>query len=98
MRPVFGAALSTVYKMLIYGPNTLESGFPETLPDKGTVRLIIPSLPLFEGDYLFSASAYDPSLTVAYDHHEMMYFFRVIGRGQRDFGCVRIDSRWELEP
>lgn len=97
-KAVFGAALSTVYKMLIYGPNTLESKFPDAVPDKGTVRFIVPSLPLFEGDYLFSASVYDPSLTVAYDHHEMMYFFRVISRGTRDFGCVRIDSRWELQP
>jgi hypothetical protein len=97
-KAVFGAALSTVYKMLIYGPNTLESEFPDAVPDQGTVRLIIPSLPLFQGDYLFSASVYDPSLTVAYDHHEMMYFFRVTGRGKPDFGCVRIDSRWELQP
>jgi homopolymeric O-antigen transport system ATP-binding protein len=97
-RAVFGAALSTIYKMLICGPNTLEGRFPDFLPAKGTVRFIIPSLPLYAGDYLFSASAYDPSLTVAYDHHEMMYFFRVISRGTRDFGCVRIDSRWELQP
>jgi ABC-type polysaccharide/polyol phosphate transport system ATPase subunit len=96
-KAVFGAALSTIYKMLIYGPNTLESKFPDSLPDKGTVRFIIPSLPLFEGDYLFSASVYDPSLTLAYDHHEMMYYFRAISRGTRDFGCVRIDSRWEIE-
>jgi ABC-type polysaccharide/polyol phosphate transport system ATPase subunit len=95
---VFGTAVSTIYKMLIYGPNTLEAEFPATLPERGTIRFIIPRLPLLEGDYLFSASAYDPSLTVAYDHHEMMYFFRVTSRGSRDFGCVRIDSLWELLP
>jgi ABC-type polysaccharide/polyol phosphate transport system ATPase subunit len=96
VKAVFGAAFNTIYKMLIYGPNTLESDFPDSLPERGTVRFIVPRLPLFEGDYLFSASVYDPSLTVAYDHHEMMYFFRVISPGGRDFGCVRIDSRWEI--
>ena len=96
IKAVFGAAFNTIYKMLIYGPNTLESDFPDSLPERGTVRFIVPRLPLFEGDYLFSASAYDPGLTVAYDHHEMMYFFRVVSRGGRDFGCVRIDSRWDL--
>ena len=96
VKAVFGAAFNTIYKMLIYGPNTLEADFPDSLPERGTVRFIVPRLPLFEGDYHFSASVYDPSLTVAYDHHEMMYFFRVVSRGGRDFGCVRIDSRWEL--
>ena len=99
-RPVFGAAISTIYKMLIYGPNTLESGLVDdgAIPPEGVVRFIIPKIPLFEGDYLFSASCYDPSLSLAYDHHEMMYSFRVAGRGAAEFGCVRIDSRWEMDP
>jgi ABC-type polysaccharide/polyol phosphate transport system ATPase subunit len=98
-KPVFGAAIHTAYKMLIYGPNTLESGWPEAriVPDHGVVRFIVPSLPLFKGDYLFSVSAYDESLNVAYDHHDMMYYFRVIGGPSREFGCVRIQSRWDIE-
>jgi lipopolysaccharide transport system ATP-binding protein len=110
-RPVFGAALSTVYRMLLYGPNTLEAemrsgadatrsgpaGLPDALPARGVVRFIIPSLPLFPGDYLFSASCYDPSLSVAHDHHDQMYRFRVDGGGPGAFGCVRMDSRWEVE-
>jgi len=96
-RPVFGVAISTVYKLLIYGPNTLEKELKGEFKEKGLVRFIIPKLPLFEGDYLFSAAAYDSSLSQAYDHHEMMYHFRVLGYGAREFGCVRIDSRWEIE-
>lgn len=95
--PVFGVAISTVYKMLIYGPNTLEADISGDVPKKGKARFIIPSLPLFEGDYFFSASAYDTTLHTAYDHHDMMYYFRVSSRGERDFGCVRIDSRWKIE-
>jgi hypothetical protein len=98
-RPIFGAAIHTAYKMLIYGPNTLEGGPPadRDLPASGVVRFIIPSLPLFGGDYLFSASAYDPSLSRAYDHHDMMYQFRVLDGPTREFGCVRIQSRWDFE-
>jgi ABC-type polysaccharide/polyol phosphate transport system ATPase subunit len=94
--PVFGVAINTIYKLLIYGPNTLETKLQEDLPRKGTVRFIIPSLPLFEGDYLFSAAAYDATLSQAYDHHDMMYHFQVSSPEQRDFGCVRINSRWEI--
>jgi len=94
--PVFGVAINTIYKLLIYGPNTLESEPQKDLPDKGTVRFIIPALPLFEGDYLFSASAYDSTLSQAYDHHDMMYHFQVSSPGRRDFGCVQINSRWEI--
>jgi lipopolysaccharide transport system ATP-binding protein len=111
-RPVFGAALSTVYRMLLYGPNTLEAemcgapgvspgsapdAFSGPLPARGVVRFIIPALPLFPGDYLFSASCYDLSLSVAHDHHDQMYRFRVEGCGSRAFGSVRMESRWEIE-
>lgn len=96
-RPVFGVAITTVYKLIIYGPNTLETEFPEGIPEKGKVRFIIPSLPLFDGDYLFSASVYDPTLSIAYDHHEMMYHFRVLAQRSRVNGCVNIDSEWKIE-
>lgn len=97
--PVFGVAIHTAYKMLIYGPNTLEAAdrIGPGLPKRGTVRFTIPNLPLFHGDYLFSASAYEPGLSSAYDHHEMMYAFRVMETGRREFGCVKIDSRWDVE-
>lgn len=97
--PIFGVAVHTAYKMLIYGPNTLEAAdrIGPGLPRRGTIRFVIPSLPLFHGDYLFSASAYDPSLSTAYDHHDMMYSFRVLETGRREFGCVKIDSRWDVE-
>ena len=83
-RPVFGVAISTIYKLLIYGPNTLETPIEGAYKDKGVIRFIIPSLPLIEGDYLFSAAAYDPTLKTAYDHHENMYHFRVLSRGKRE--------------
>lgn len=96
-RPVFGVAISTIYKLLIYGPNTLETEFPASVPEEGIIRFIIPELPLLEGDYLFSAAAYDESLQKAYDHHEMMYHFRVLSDGRKDFGSVRLAAEWRVE-
>jgi ABC-type polysaccharide/polyol phosphate transport system ATPase subunit len=95
-RAVFGVSVATVYKLLIYGPNTLEAGLPEKIPGTGTVRFMIPELPLLEGDYLFTAAAYDPSLQTAYDHQEMMYHFRVAGTGGRETGCIRFQSSWSV--
>lgn len=97
IHPVFGVAITTAYKFLLYGPNTLETEFPEGIPEKGKVRFIIPSLPLFDGDYLFSASVYDSELSIAYDHHEMMYQFQVLAQKSRVNGCIRIDSEWKIE-
>lgn len=96
-RPVFGVAISTIYKLLIYGPNTLETPVEGDYRDRGTVRFIVPSLPLIEGDYLFSAAAYDVLLKTAYDHQENMYHFRVLGKGKKEFGSVRIQSQWTIE-
>jgi ABC-type polysaccharide/polyol phosphate transport system ATPase subunit len=95
--PIFGVAINTIYKMLLYGPNTLSGNVKGKLRKKGIVRFIIPELPLFDGDYLFSAAVYDQSLSHAYDHHEMMYHFRVIGSERKEFGCVRMAHHWFLE-
>ncbi|MHB8093440.1 MAG: ABC transporter ATP-binding protein [Candidatus Aminicenantales bacterium] len=94
--PIFGVALSTIHGLLIYGPNTLNSSFPERIPSDGIVRFIIPRLPLLDGEYLFSVSAYDHSLKTAYDHHSDMYYFRVLKNPRIEFGAVRIESHWEL--
>jgi ABC-type polysaccharide/polyol phosphate transport system ATPase subunit len=99
-RPVFGAAIITAHRSLIYGPNTLEAGWPgeKTLPERGTIRLALEDLPLFPGEYLFTASVYDQNLRVAYDHHEMLYRFKVTGGPAREIGLVRLRSRWDVEP
>jgi len=94
--PVFGVAFNTIYRLLIHGPNTLAAPAMGEYKPSGTVRFIVPRLPLLPGDYLFSASSYDKTLQTAYDHHEQMYHFRVAGRNEGEFGCVRIDARWEF--
>jgi ABC-type polysaccharide/polyol phosphate transport system ATPase subunit len=102
-RPVFGVAINTAYRMLIYGPNTLEAGWPagRAIPGEGVVKFVIPELPLFPGEYLFSAAVYDPALQVAYDHHNMLYSFKVASSpgmpATREFGLVKIRSLWAIE-
>jgi ABC-type polysaccharide/polyol phosphate transport system ATPase subunit len=98
-RPVFGAAISTPYKMLISGPNTLEADWASSseFPREGVVRFIIPELPLFGGEYLFSASAYNENLSEAYDHRDLQYSFRVRSGPEREFGLVKMNSNWIIE-
>ena len=31
-----------------------------------------------------------------YDHHDKMYNFQVLSRETTDFGCVKIDSKWDV--
>jgi len=66
-------------------------------PREGIVRFIVPELPLFGGEYLFSASVYNENLSVAYDHHELQYSFQVVGGRVRDFGLIKIKAEWLLE-
>jgi ABC-type polysaccharide/polyol phosphate transport system ATPase subunit len=99
--PVFGVSFATIYRLLIHGPNTLSAPVTGEFKPAGAIRFLVPKLPLLPGDYLFSAACYDRSLQNAHDHHEQMYHFRVTGsgeggRGGREFGCVKIDSRWEF--
>jgi ABC-type polysaccharide/polyol phosphate transport system ATPase subunit len=93
--PVFGVAFSTIYRLLIHGPNTLSAPVSGEYRSSGTLRFIVPRLPLLPGDYLLSVSGYDRALEHAYVHHEQKYHFRVGGRTESEFGCVRIDARWE---
>jgi len=93
---IFGVAINTIYKVLIYGPNTLDVQFPESIPQQGVIRFKIPCMPLLEGDYLFTATAYDNTLNIAYDHHDMMYHFRIDPGKPYEFGSVRIQSEWDI--
>ncbi len=73
-----------------------EASATRVFPREGVVRFIVPELPLFGGEYLFSASVYNENLSVAYDHHELQYSFQVIGGKVRDFGLIKIKADWKL--
>jgi lipopolysaccharide transport system ATP-binding protein len=97
LKPVFGISINTIYKLLIFGPNTQGTVLTDNLPPKGTVRFIVPRLPLLDGDYLFSAAVYDEALKTPYDHHDLMYHFQVDSGELHEFGSVRLESNWRIE-
>ena len=97
-KPVFGVAIHREDGTHINGPNTrtaeLEIDF---LDGEGEISYIIPSLPLLEGNYHFSAAVYDYSCTHAYDHHDRAYPFKVQAKSVKErFGTLLIPSRWEF--
>jgi hypothetical protein len=75
-------------------PREGVAGFPR----EGVVRFIVPELPLSVGEYLFSAAAYNSTLSVAYDHHELQYSFRVSTGPQREFGLIKLKADWKIGP
>ena len=95
--PLFGIALHHASGFHISGPNTGFADYPiEAIEGKGYVDYIVPSLPLLEGTYLFSAALYDREGQHAYDHHHMAYTFRVVPDEQikERYGSFYIPSSW----
>jgi lipopolysaccharide transport system ATP-binding protein len=99
-QPLFGVALHNASGFHINGPNTGLAGYPiEAIEDEGYIDHIIPSLPLLEGTYLFSAALYDKAGQHPYDYHHMAYTFRVAPSEEikERFGALYIPARWNLE-
>jgi lipopolysaccharide transport system ATP-binding protein len=99
-RPLFGTALHHASGFHINGPNTGFAEYPiEFIEGDGYVDYIIPSLPLLEGTYLFSAALYNHDGTHPFDHHHMAYTFRVVRSEEirERYGHFCIPSRWHLE-
>jgi lipopolysaccharide transport system ATP-binding protein len=99
-QPLFGVALHHANGFHISGPNTGLAGYRiEAIEGEGYIDHIIPSLPLLEGTYLFSASLYDKAGQHPYDYHHMAYTFRVAPSEEikERFGALYIPARWNLE-
>lgn len=98
-RPLFGIALHHASGFHVNGPNTgLADYLIGFIEGEGHVDYIVPSLPLLEGTYLFSAALYNHDGTHPYDHHHMAYTFRIVRSQeiQERFGHFYIPSRWHL--
>jgi len=98
--PVFGIAIHHRNGIHINGPNTRFSGYPiGTLEAEGTVDYIIEKLPLLEGEYLFSVTIYDHTISHPYDFHDRKYPFRVQAATIRErYGFFYIPSSWAWQP
>ncbi len=95
--PLFGIAIYRADGVHINGPNTKFSDqLIESVEGEGMVEYCVPSLPLLDGNYLFSAAVYDKLGIHAYDHHHMRYQFSVVPGGVKErYGLLYIPSRWE---
>jgi lipopolysaccharide transport system ATP-binding protein len=100
--PVFGMAFHSGEGAWINGSNTLTSGQDiDWVRGEGSVTYCVDSLPLLQGNYLFSAVVYDHSSTVprAYDHLDKAFLVQVrcSKEVQETLGMLHIPCRWEHE-
>lgn len=95
-QPVFGAAIYHRSGLHINGPNTRFSNFSiDALEGAGVLEYVVESLPLLEGEYLFTAAVYDHTMSHPYDHHDRKYPFRVQATTvQERYGLIYIPGAW----
>ena len=60
------------------------------------LRLRFPQLPLLSGEYLWSVYVLDDTGLQVLDMAECIHPFKILNRGCRDFGLVRLPYEWEL--
>jgi lipopolysaccharide transport system ATP-binding protein len=98
--PVFGMAFHSSQGAWINGSNTDTSGYDiDWVEGRGSVTYYLDSLPLLEGSYLFTATAYDFGGRVpqAYDHLDKAFVVQVRcdGLTKETLGMVYMPCRWE---
>jgi lipopolysaccharide transport system ATP-binding protein len=98
IRPMFGVAIYSAQGVHVNGPNTEFSELHvKSINGGGCIDYIVPSLPLMEGNYRFSAAIYDHEGIHAYDHCHMRYEFIVLPGGVKErYGMFYIPSEWQL--
>jgi lipopolysaccharide transport system ATP-binding protein len=100
--PVFGIAIHRQDGFHVSGPNTAFSGLQlPALNGRGTVRYVIPHLPLLEGLYHVSAAIVNQADNQTYDYHDRLYPFRVRNSDDRvreRYGIMTLQGHWEHSP
>jgi lipopolysaccharide transport system ATP-binding protein len=96
--PIFGIALYRNDGTHLTGPNTRFSDYEiETLEGEGALEYRMEALPLLRGTYELSATVYDQSCEIPYDHHHRMYSFMVDqGEVRERYGMIYVGSEWRL--
>jgi ABC-type polysaccharide/polyol phosphate transport system ATPase subunit len=96
-KPVFGVAIYRSDGVHVNGPNTRLADYTiDWIEGEGEIDYIVPSLPLLEGSYDFSAAIYDYNCIRPYDtrHREFKFLVRR-GSVKENYGLVYIPARWE---
>lgn len=98
--PVFGLGFYRADGVHVSGPNTGFAGFEVgRVSGPGTIRYVVPALPLLEGVYQVSVAVVNRTDTETFDYHDRAYSFRVVngqGRETENYGLVTLRGRWEL--
>ena len=97
--PIFGMAIHHHDGTHISGPNTANYGLELPFVEgRGTIRYVIPSLPLLEGLYHLSVAVVNQNDTEVFDFHSQLYAFRVWNTGERveKYGLVTLGGTWEI--
>lgn len=98
--PLVGVAICRADGTHINGPNSKTGGLElHRLEGCGTVRYIIPALPLMPGFYDLTVAIYDSTGTHPFDVHDRAYSFQINPGGtQESYGLLHIPSEWEHRP
>jgi len=97
-RPIFGLAIHRSDGVHVTGPNTRFAGLEiPWVEGEGTVRYIVPALPLLKGLYYLSVSAHDWEDTEIYDYHNRLYPLRVLPSDGERFGILTLRGEWVWE-
>jgi len=96
-QPMFGLAIHRSDGLQINGPNNILAKYDiPYIEGEGEVHYTLDVLPLLEGTYYLTAALYDTAGTHAYDHHALMYRFRVYrGNVEERYGTVYLPARWQ---
>jgi lipopolysaccharide transport system ATP-binding protein len=100
--PVFGMAFHSSDGTWVNGSNTRSSGCDiDWVEGKGKVTYCVDDLPLLEGNYLFTATAYDYGgyVHLAHDHLDKAFLVQVQCSREisEPLGIVHIPYHWEHE-
>lgn len=97
--PIFGMALHYHDGTHITGPNTINYGMEiPVVEGRGTIRYMIPSLPLLDGLYHLSVAVVNQDDTEVFDFHSQIYTFRVLNSGEQveQYGLVTLGGTWKI--
>jgi ABC-type polysaccharide/polyol phosphate transport system ATPase subunit len=71
------------------------------LGQQGTIRCVLPALPLLSGRYYVNVGAYPPGCAWVYDYHWQMHPLTVVsatGGGGAVSGVLALEATWSLAP
>ncbi len=96
--PVFGLAIHHEDGTHVTGPNTKTSGFliPRIPAGKGFIDCQFPRLNLLAGKYHLTVSAFDFTLSRAFDYLDKRFSFVVEANRDNQYGLVDLSAIWDF--